>query len=137
MKMSRLFSPLIVAFALSACGNWSTSDVDLASGGDTQGGNQAQAASTAAPTSPESILLMEGDLTDRPYETVADIEVTVNKSTIFDPDPTRAAVDQKLREEAAKLGADAVILVRYGTVGVSLLSWGSLDGQGRAVTFVN
>jgi uncharacterized protein YbjQ (UPF0145 family) len=40
-----------------------------------------------------------------------------------------------LRAEAAKLGADAVIQVRYGNVGVSLMSWGSLDGKGRAIVF--
>ena len=44
-------------------------------------------------------------------------------------------VDDELRKEAAKIGADAVILVRYGTVGISFMSWGSLDGQGRAVAF--
>jgi hypothetical protein len=32
-----------------------------------------------------------------------------------------------LRKEAAKLGADAVVLVRYGSIGVSAFSWGSLD----------
>lgn len=66
---------------------------------------------------------------------LADIEATVNKTTIFHDDPTPQLVNEKLREEAAKLGADAVILVRYGTVGVSLMSWGSLDGKGRAVVF--
>lgn len=44
-------------------------------------------------------------------------------------------VDQKLREQAYELGADAVVLARYGTVGVSFMSWGSLDGKGRAVQF--
>ena len=34
-----------------------------------------------------------------------------------------------------KLGADAVIHVRYGTVGIGFVSWGSLDGKGRAIVF--
>ena len=80
---------------------------------------------------------MQDDITDRSYRVIGDIEVTVNKTTIFHPDPTPELVDQKLREKAAELGADAVILVRYGTVGVSLISWGSLDGKGRAITFEN
>ncbi len=63
--------------------------------------------------------------------------MTVNKTTLFHPDPTPELVDQKLRDKAAELGADAVILVRYGTVGVSLISWGSLDGKGRAIIFEN
>lgn len=61
--------------------------------------------------------------------------ITVNKTTLFHPDPTREMVDQKLREQAYELGADAVVLARYGTVGVSFMSWGSLDGKGRAVQF--
>ena len=40
------------------------------------------------------------------------------------------------RTEAAKIGADAVIQVRYGTVGMSwMVSWGSLDGKGRAIAY--
>jgi uncharacterized protein YbjQ (UPF0145 family) len=68
---------------------------------------------------------------------VGDISVNVNKTTIFNEDPTREKVNEKLREDAAKLGADAVILVRYGTVGIGLMSWGSLDGKGRAVVFTD
>ena len=78
---------------------------------------------------------MEGDITDRTYTVLGDIKVTVNKTTIFNKDPSPALVDEELREKAAKMGADAVILVRYGTVGVSMMSWGSLDGQGRAIKF--
>lgn len=44
-------------------------------------------------------------------------------------------VNNRLRTEAAKLGADAVIQVRYGTVGMGLVSWGSLDGKGRAIAY--
>ena len=44
----------------------------------------------------------------------------------------RSVVGERKRE----LGADAVILIRYGTVGVSVFSWGSLSGQGRAIYFV-
>ena len=64
-----------------------------------------------------------------------DISVTVNKTTIFNADPTREMVNQRLRNKAAELGADAVIQVRYGTVGIGLMSWGSLDGKGRAIVF--
>jgi uncharacterized protein YbjQ (UPF0145 family) len=78
---------------------------------------------------------MEGDVTDKPYKSLGDVSVTVNKVTIFNADPTRDMVNQRLRAEAAKLGADAVIQVRYGTVGMSALSWGSLDGKGRAIGY--
>jgi len=54
---------------------------------------------------------------------------------LFHADPTKEMVNKKLKEEAAKLGADAVTHVRYGTVGISMMSWGRLDGKGRAVQF--
>src|ERR1700750_596040 len=75
---------------------------------------------------PSTIQVLTTDITDRKYRSLGDISVTVSKNTIFDSDPTPALVDQALRERAAKLGADAVILVRYGTVGIGLLSWGVL-----------
>ncbi len=92
-------------------------------------------ATARAPRAPDQIQIIEGDVTDRPYKSLGDVSVTVNKVTIFNADPTREMVNQRLRNEAAKLGADAVIQVRYGTVGISPLSWGSLDGKGRAVVF--
>ena len=116
------------AFVVSGCATWSTASVESATGTE-------QAGLPADQTDPNNILVTEDDITDRPYRTIGDIKVKVNKTTLFHPDPTPELVDQKLREKAAELGADAVILVRYGTVGVSPLSWGSLDGNGRAVAF--
>ena len=89
------------------------------------------------PTSPEQVKLTESDILDRSYKSLGDIDVTVNKTTMFHPAPTREQVNEKLREKAAALGADAVILVRYGTVGISALSYGALEGKGRAVVFTN
>jgi NAD(P)-dependent dehydrogenase (short-subunit alcohol dehydrogenase family) len=110
---------------VGACADgWSTSNV------------AKTAAATARPaTAPDQIQIIEGDVTDRPYKSLGDVSVTVNKVTIFNADPTREMVNQHLRKEAAKLGADAVIQVRYGTVGISPLSWGSLDGKGRAIVY--
>ncbi|MDP2000572.1 MAG: hypothetical protein Q8K22_13420, partial [Rhodoferax sp.] len=61
--------------------------------------------------------------------------VTVNKTTVFHPEPTQELVNAQLREKGAELGADAVILVRYGKGGISFFSWGSLDGKGRAIKY--
>ena len=72
---------------------------------------------TARPAA--EIEIFEGDVTDRPYRSLGDVAVTVNKVTIFNADPTRDMVNQRPRNEAAKLGADAVVQVRYGTVGIS------------------
>lgn len=116
---------------LSGCaGNWSSANVEAPAGSTTATIEKARVAKT-----PSSVLVTKTDITDKAYDVLGDIEVTVNKTTIFHPDPTPELVDEKLREEAAELGADAVILVRYGSVGVSFFSWGSLDGRGRAVAF--
>lgn len=66
---------------------------------------------------------------------LGDISVMVNKTTLFHPDPTREMVTEKLKEKASEMGADAVVLARYGKGGISLMSWGSLEGKGRAVKF--
>jgi len=109
---------------LGACADgWSTSQVS----------RTAESRREARPAA--QIEIIEGDINDRPYKSLGDVSVTVNKVTIFNADPTRDMVNQRLRTEAAKLGADAVIQVRYGTVGIGALSWGSLDGKGRAIAF--
>lgn len=123
---------------LAGCNTWSSANVELKTKGtDMETASAPAAAPVETPKSPTDIILTEKDITDRKYETLADLEVTVNKTTIFHADPTKELVAEKLKEEASKLNADAVILVRYGTVGIGLFSWGSLDGKGRAIRFVN
>jgi hypothetical protein len=127
------FNPFVVVAAcgllLSACGTRSSSDVT-----PTVGAAPA-ATKYAVKTDPAALTLTDKDITDRKYHSLGDIKVTVSKNTIFDSDPTPAKVDEALRKKAAELGADAVILVRYGTVGVSFTSWGALDGSGRAIAY--
>ena len=123
---------LISAMLLfSGCATWSTSQVSDVNKVNTD------STPTTVQKLPQNILVTETDITDRKYKVLGDIEVTVHKTTIFNEDPTYEQVNEKLKEEAAKLGADAVILVRYGTVGISLLSWGSLNGKVRAIVFVD
>ncbi len=112
-----------VSALLSACATWSTSSVD-----------RKDQSVAVKPTDPAKITLSEGD-SNRKYTSLGDISVTVNKTTVFNRDPTREDVNQKLKEKAAELGADAVIHVRYGEGGVSLMSWGSLEGKGRAIKY--
>ncbi|MCP4308734.1 MAG: hypothetical protein GY788_28440 [bacterium] len=100
------------------------------------GAKSAVAASGNA-TPVDKIIVTEDDITDRPYRVLADLEVTVSKPGLLDSDPTPEMIDDALKEEAGKLGADAVVLVRYGTVGVGVWSWGELEGRGRAVQFVD
>jgi len=116
---------LSLAVLLAGCGTWSTQSSRLAPG----------VQPVAAKKAPAEIALSENDITDRPYRSLGDIKVTVHKTTIFDHDPTRAEVDDGLRARAVELGADAIVLVRYGTVGIGALSWGQMDGTGRAIVF--
>lgn len=130
--MKRLAYAISLILVLNGCATWSQSNVVRP--------NEVvpvSASATSTETDPAKVLLSETDIADRKYVVLGDVEVTVNKTTLFHPDPTREMVQQELRAEAAKLGADAVILVRYGTLGISAFSWGSLDGRGRAVRFAN
>ena len=116
-----------VLVSLQGCATWSTATV--------KSGDDVAPVSVKPSTSPAAIVVTEGDISDRPYVVLGDITATVNKTTIFNADPTPDMVAVKLQEEAAKLGADAVVLVRFGKVGMSLFSYGSLEGKGRAIKF--
>lgn len=130
-RTATIIATAMAALALTGCATWSTSSVDNSSA-------DIKTTAEAAPAqkkAPGQILITDTDVVDRRYASLGDISVTVNKTTIFHPEPTRELVNDKLREKAAELGADAVILVRYGNGGISLMSWGSLEGKGRAVKF--
>ena len=132
MTFAKRLAAAAVFMLLAGCGpTWSTTSLKTAPDA------MAATGDTRAPTEIGAILVTQDDIADRPYTVLGDLEVTVNKMTLLHPDPTRESIDAELREEAAKIGADAVILVRYGTVGISFVSWGSLDGQGRAVAFTD
>jgi len=121
---------LILSLTMAGCATWSSSSVKPAPGTTTK-----PQTATAPARAEADIIVTENDINDKPYTVIGDISVNVNKTTIFNSDPTHAQADEQLRHEAAKLGADAVILVRYGSVGVGLMSWGSLNAKGRAVKF--
>jgi len=112
-------------FILSGCATWSHSSVE----------KHSDIGKNIVKTDAKKIIISKEDITDRPYTILADITAVVNKTTAFHANPTPELVNEKLKQEAAKLGADAVILVRYGKEGVSLMSWGSLEGKGRAIKF--
>lgn len=122
---------VIMLFVINGCSSWSTSNVK-----NTEANTETVSKAATEEIDPASILITDEDISDREYKIIGDIEVTVRKTTIFNKDPTPEMVEDKLRLKAAELGADAVILVRYGDVGVSLISWGALNGKGRAIQFV-
>lgn len=114
MKSHLRFALVGIALALTACG----------------GGGPPRVVK-----SPDTIILTENDITDRPYQIIQDLDVWVHKANVFSDDPTREQVAAELKKKAADLNADAVILVRYGTVGMGLFNWGEIEGKGRAVAF--
>ena len=118
----------LLALGLSGCATWSTTQVDSST---------AEGSTALAAKSPEEVKVYETDVAGRRYQSLGDLNVTVNKTTLFHPNPTRELVEAKLREKAAELGADAVIFATYGNVGVSFMSWGSMDGRGRAIRFLD
>ena len=124
---------MLASAMLTACGMRTPSiSVTAPPGALPRAGNVA----SNVPRHPmEKIILTEEDITDRPYQTLGDIKVTLRKWTVFDADPTREMMNQALMQKAAEMGADAVVLVRYGTVGIGASSWGTLEGRGRAVQF--
>ncbi|MDT0137743.1 hypothetical protein [Acidovorax sp. PRC11] len=130
MNFTRIASIACLAAACTGCATWSTSNVDASSA------DAKDAMQTLAARSPAEVRVTDGDVVDQRYVSLGDITVTVNKTTVFHPNPTREQVNEKLREKAAELGADAVIFVRYGAGGMSLVSWNSLEGKGRAIKFV-
>jgi hypothetical protein len=79
----------------------------------------------------EDIEIHSGDL-DRPYTTVGQIQARVTSATAFSQTRTADDVNGKLREEAMRRGANAVINVQYRR-GASLTSWKALTATGTAV----
>lgn len=127
--MKKLIITSVAMLMLSGCATWSAGEA-------TKDGKPVEiAVSSENQPAPETIKLIEGDIQDKKYKVLAELIVVVNKTTIFNADPTPEMAGKKLQEEAALLGADAVIQVRYGSTGVSFMSWGSLEGKGRAIKF--
>lgn len=131
MKVKKLIFTLIIAASVSGCATWSTSSVD-----NKNLPSEASTQEAVSKKEPSQIYLTDQDVVDREYKSLGDIKVRVNKTTIFHPNPTRDMVNEKLQKEASELGADAVILIRYGDGGISLMSWGSLEGKGRAIKYI-
>jgi hypothetical protein len=91
---------------------------------------------SASVDSSSVVVLSQNDILDRPYEVLGDIHVTVSKTTVFNSDPTEMSVAEALREKAASMGANALIFARFGSLTISAVSYGTMEGAGRAIRFV-
>ncbi|MCP5075137.1 MAG: YbjQ family protein [Rhodobacteraceae bacterium] len=125
MKYLLLVSTVL---ALAACQNSHTYPELL----DTQ----AQKAATTEKTPVDQIRLIPGDSANNGNFVILEaIDASVGKISAFHPTPTVAQAEQKLRIEAAKLGADAVINTSISEVTICAFSWGCRKMTGTAVRF--
>ena len=88
----------------------------------------------ARQTDPRQITVVETDLPE-PYYVLADLDVTVRQRSSFGEAPSKALAIHALREQAARIGAHAVVLTAFGDAGMSWWSNHELRGHGRAVRF--
>jgi len=82
---------------------------------------------------PENVVLTT-ELAPYRHVILGDLRVRLEQITVFGRIPTRADVDNELRERAGALGAHAVVLVRYSQVGMGA-SWHEIEGRGRAIRY--
>lgn len=68
-----------------------------------------------------------------PYEVIGTVQAKVHATTAFSREPTLEEVNQKLKEKAQKMGANAVINVEYKRQALSLTAWKILTARGQAV----
>jgi len=80
------------------------------------------------------ILISELDILDRPYAIIGEVSVS-EKSLIPFKSPDKEDATTKLREEAFKLHADAVIFVSYTSSEKSWAGTQSMEARGKAVKF--
>jgi hypothetical protein len=78
-------------------------------------------------------IAIHADGLTQPYKVLREITAKVSKGSLLSKSPTIEDANFKLQEEAAKLGANAVINVKYSR-GMSLMSYEVLKAVGTAVT---
>ena len=81
------------------------------------------------------ILISESNALSRPYVVIGNVRAWGRSLNLLSSNPTRADVDEALRAESAKLGADAVIAVRYHTSREGLRSRGVMSAEGQAIQY--
>lgn len=79
--------------------------------------------------------VFEGDITDRPYEVLGEVEAGVRKATIFSKAASPNKIYRELWERAEKMNADAVINAKFGKSHVTAMSWGKTNATGTAIRF--
>ena len=128
MKINNRYYAIIALSALVGCGDAATYKSEL--------GPEAEAAASTASTPVNEVLVTsESTIGNKQLTVVGPVSANITKATALHPNPTVEQAEQKLRIEAAELGADAVIDAVISEVKVCLLSWGCREATGTAVSF--
>lgn len=85
-------------------------------------------------TDADQVVVTDGDFPDRLYQRLGELRVRIYPESA-DEAKSEARADDELRSEAASLGADAVIHVRYGNRTATFFRGASLDATGTAIRF--
>ena len=80
-------------------------------------------------------IITEGDIADRPYDEIGSVTANRGRGTLFDRQPTRDTVNLRLTDVARRMGADAVVRVRYTVRSPSPMSWGGMQADGMAIRY--
>ncbi len=129
MHIKQIAPPLLAAVLLSACSDFENGQYT------TSTPSSVKATAQATQTRPPEEIELFAAAPPQAYTVLGPLKVNVNKLTAFHPNPTVADAEERLRREAAKLGADAVINVSIGEVRVTGMSWGARRATGTAIKF--
>lgn len=88
--------------------------------------------SASALDSSVPVLISETTLSEKNYQEIGPIEVSIKKLTAFHKDPTKEQANEALKEKARAIGANAVMNVSYKS-GIGLTTWGYMDAKGTGV----
>lgn len=80
------------------------------------------------------VLVTSSDVSTCPYRLVEPVTISVTEDYAAD---SRAKIFQKFRDQAIKLGADAVVLVTKGGSHMTMWAWTRREYTGRAVRYVS
>lgn len=120
--MYKFVAALGAVLSLAACETWETTNLESEA-------KQVQ----VTPVTAEAVTLTSAAFDPATQVKLGDLKVTVNKTTAFHANPTAEAVEDKLQEDAAKLGATQVTDVVISDVEITPFSWGTRTGTGVAV----
>ena len=83
------------------------------------------------------MLVTSGDVSSCPYQPLATVSVNMRAHSYALKELETAAIADKLRHNARKMGADAVVLVTVGQTHMTLTSLRSTPVTGRAIKYID